>query len=72
MACRMIISPGIVKAISISFSKIKKGKIKKLNLYNFIFCSHARFLRWRQVIQSARNLLNVNKIGGMAQNAYNL
>mgnify|MGYP001142375117 CR=1 FL=1 len=47
MACRIIISPDIVKIISISFSKIKKGKIKKLNLYNFIFCSHARFLRWR-------------------------
>lgn len=72
MAGRMIISPGVVKVISISFSKIKKGKIKKLNLYNFIFCTRARFLRWRQVIQSARNLLNVNKIGGMAQNAYNL
>ena len=69
MACRMISSPGIVKVISISFSKIKKGKIKKFNLYNFIFCSHARFLRWRQVIQSARNLLNVNKIDRMAQNA---
>lgn len=27
--------------------KDKEGKIKKLNLYNFIFCSHARFLRWR-------------------------
>ena len=59
MACRMIISPDIVKVISILFSKIKKGKIKKLNLYNFIFYSDARFLRWRQVIQSARNLLNV-------------
>ena len=42
MACRMIISPDVVKVISISFSKIKKGKIKKLNLYNFIFYSHTR------------------------------
>ena len=43
MACRMIISPGVVKVISILFSKIKKGKIKKLNLYNFIFCTRALF-----------------------------
>ena len=34
--------PNIVKTFSISILKIEKEKIKKLNLYNFIFYNHAR------------------------------